>query len=79
MGRVFQIELEFRSVGIRGGKTRETGEKPTEQPGKTLGTLATLVEGERSHHCAILLSQIEIGFQMRANRRTKITILFIYF
>ena len=65
MALEFLIELEFRNVDFCGGrKTGEPGEKPSEQgrepttnstdplmiPGRTR---ATLVGGERDHHCAI--------------------------
>ena len=66
--RAFQIELEFESVGFWGeGKTVVPGEKPLGAKEKnqqhtqpTYGvnsgswTRATLVGGERSHHCATL-------------------------
>ena len=66
--RAFQIELEFGNVGFWGeGKTVVPGEKTSRSKGEnhqqtqpTYGvdagswTLATLVGGERSHHCAIL-------------------------
>ncbi len=60
------IELEFESVDFCGGrKTGEPGEKPSEQgenqqqtqstydAGSGNGTRVKLLEGERSHHCAI--------------------------
>ena len=66
--RAFQIELEFGNVGFWGeGKTGAPGEKPRRARERTINktqptygvdagswTLATLVGGERSHHCAIL-------------------------
>ena len=63
------INLEFRSVGFSGeGKTGVPGEKPLEARTRTNNKLnphmtpiesgnrtrATLVGGDRSHHCAIL-------------------------
>ena len=61
-----QVELEFGNVGFYGGrKTGEPGEDPRSkdenqqqtQPRYDTGagnqTRATLMEGERSHHCAI--------------------------
>ena len=66
----FLVELEFENVGFWGeGKSRVHGEKPLgakERSNKNLNshygtdagiwTRATLVGGERSHHCAILFS-----------------------
>ena len=66
--RAFQIELEFGSVGFWGeGKNGVPGEKTSRSKGDnqqqtqpTYGvdagswTPATLVGGERSHHCATL-------------------------
>ena len=65
----FLIDLEFRSVDFCGwtktGEPGEPGEKPSEQAREPTtnsihiwrrareSNLATLVEGERSHHCAI--------------------------
>ena len=60
------MELEFGGGGFCGGrKTREPGENPRSKEGKQQQsqptydvesvnrTRATLVGGERSHHCAI--------------------------
>ena len=46
----FPIKLEFRNVDFYGG--RKTGE-PTCDTGSKILTQATLVGGERDHHCAI--------------------------
>ena len=69
--RAFQIELEFGSVGfLRRGENRITRRKTSRSKGEnhqqtqpTYGvdagsrTRATLVGGERSHHCAVPCSQ----------------------
>ena len=65
----FQIELEFRSVDFcKGRETAEHGEnprskdenqkqtQPTYDAGSGNRTQATLMESERSHHCAISAS-----------------------
>ena len=67
IGDTFQIELEFRNVGfLRRGENRSTRRKisrskdenqqqtqPTYDAETGNRTRATLVGGERSHHCAI--------------------------
>ena len=71
--RAFQIELEFGSVGFLGeGKTGVPGEKPLGAKERTNNKLnphmATLVGGERSHHCATLAPQYTLAvFLCRAN------------
>ena len=80
--RAFQIELEFGSVGFWGeGKTGVPGEKPlgarerTNNKGVDAGsrTRATMVGGERSHHCATLAPQYTLAvFLCRANFRQRI-------
>ena len=69
----FRIELEFRNVGFWGeGKTGEPGENlseqgenqqqthPTYDAGSGNRTQATLVGGERSHHCTTLAPQVSV-------------------
>ena len=71
-GSSIHVELEFEDVDFCGGrKTRDTGEKPSEQgenqqetrpiytaPGRNR-KWATSVGGKRFHHCAIPFSKID--------------------